>query len=158
MEYLQGNNLDNLLLEMKEQGKTGYSIDEMLQLIQPIAAALDHAHTRYKLIHRDLKPANVYLTDEGEIKVLDFGLADELRQTAASYGSQQQALHSSGTPAYKSPEASVKISPQQDIYALACLSYELLTGKVPFRWMSAPPATKGCDLNSRHSSRMMPGT
>ncbi len=134
MEYLQGRDLDRLLWEWTEQGRNGCTVEEMLQLIQPIATALDYAHSQHKLIHRDLKPANVYLTDKGEIKVIDFGIADELRHTAASYGSKTdlpQKKRSSGTPAYMSPEASCAYRPPAG--HLRTRLYQLRTAHPPRR-------------------------
>jgi len=127
MDYLQGRDLDRLL---GEEGQLSWS--RTLELLQPVAAALDYAHAKHGLIHRDLKPGNVFITDTNEVKLLDFGLAYRLRLSRVVVNIQ--SLDSSGTPEYMPPEAFAAGEPEptQDVYALACLAYEMLVGQPPY--------------------------
>jgi len=127
MDYLEGRDLDRLLAD---EGQLSWP--RTLELLRPIAAALDYAHQEHGLIHRDLKPGNVFITRAGQVKLLDFGVAHRLRLTRSVVN--VQASDSSGTPEYMPPEAFTagKPEPTQDVYALACLTYEMLTGDPPY--------------------------
>src|SRR5262245_55583347 len=100
-----------------------------------IASALAHPHER-GVIHRDLKSANVMITPEGEVKVLDFGLARQI--LAASEDSAELSLTAEGvivgTPAYFAPEIlrGGKASPASDLWALGVVLYEMASGRLPF--------------------------
>ncbi|MGV9285070.1 protein kinase domain-containing protein [Streptomyces sp. NPDC003730] len=96
-----------------------------------IASVLDEVHRR-GIVHRDIKPANLMLTPGGVVKVLDFGVAALLG--AGTHPHLTQEGMTVGTPAYISPEQCLAntVSPAADIYALACVLYELLTGLTPF--------------------------
>ncbi|MFF4050402.1 protein kinase [Streptomyces chartreusis] len=96
-----------------------------------IASVLDEVHRR-DIVHRDIKPANLMLTPGGVVKVLDFGVAALLG--AGTHPHLTQEGMTVGTPAYISPEQCLAntVSPAADIYALACVLYELLTGRTPF--------------------------
>lgn len=103
---------------------------DVIEIGYQICQALEYAH-RVGLIHRDIKPANIYMTDDRQIKLMDFGLAishsgDEKRLTALGT--------IIGTPAYLSPEQAqgLKLDPRTDIYSLGIVLYELLTGQLPF--------------------------
>jgi serine/threonine protein kinase len=117
-------------------------IAEALRIGEQIAEALATAHAR-GIVHRDLKPANVMMTPEGQVKVLDFGLAK------AVYGQEDEGTvqpetvnaagsvtgHVIGTPAYMSPEQArgERVDPRTDVWSFGCLLYELLTGVRIFR-------------------------
>lgn len=96
-----------------------------------VASVLDEVHRR-DIVHRDIKPANLMLTPGGVVKVLDFGVAALLG--AGTHPHLTQEGMTVGTPSYISPEQCLAntVSPAADIYALACVLYELLTGRTPF--------------------------
>ena len=131
MEYLEGKSFAQ---HLKDDWKDGLPFQRVMELIEPVAQSLDCAHQK-NINHRDIKPANLFLIEAGEVKVLDFGIADEYRKTDASLGTKlkEQKYRSSGTPGYMAPEVSTrKPEPRQDIHALACVIYELLTGEPAF--------------------------
>jgi len=133
MEYLEGKSFAQ---HLKDDWKGGLPFERVMELIEPVAQSLDCAHQKHQFIHRDIKPANLFLTEAGEVMVLDFGIADEYRKTDASLGTKlkEQMYRSSGTPGYMAPEVSTrKPEPRQDVHALACVIYELLTGKPAFK-------------------------
>ncbi|HEV7514927.1 MAG TPA: protein kinase, partial [Thermoanaerobaculia bacterium] len=101
-----------------------------LQLGREVAEALDHAHRR-NVIHRDIKPENILL-DEGHAVVADFGVARAISEAVETQLTQSGLLV--GTPAYMSPEqvAEEPVDGRSDIYGLACVLFELLTGTTPF--------------------------
>lgn len=131
MDYLEGRNLEQLLLE---EGTPGLCVERVITLLKQMSEALDYAHNQHQIIHRDLKPGNVYITDDDTIKLLDFGLAYQLRKSSSSVTQSKLEGSSSGTPIYMPPEAfgAGKPDVRQDIYALACMTYELLTGEEPY--------------------------
>ena len=125
MEFIQGISLRHYL--QNNAISLGHAIDIVLE----IASALLHLHS-YSIIHRDLKPENILITSDGNIKVIDFGIA-QLHET----DNQDKALiatkHFMGTPIYMSPEQ--KKDPNQttfssDIYSLGIITYELIIGQL----------------------------
>ncbi|HHM05132.1 MAG TPA: hypothetical protein ENJ19_05235 [Gammaproteobacteria bacterium] len=142
MEYLQGQSLDRVL---KERYPRPLERERALPIIDGIANALSHAH-QHGVIHSDLKPGNVFVTDSGQVKVFDFGIA-----RAITHGGEQDGEHtlfdagSLGglTPAYASCEMLEGQEPdvRDDIYALACIACELLTGRHPYNKL---PADQAC--------------
>lgn len=134
MELMHGQPLNAVI---RERGVFGLPRNEALRLINHMARGLAFAHQE-GFVHADFKPGNVFLNEGSNIKVLDFGLAraakvsrevasgDETRFDPASLGAI--------TPAYASPEMShgEPAEPADDVYALACVAYELLTGRHPF--------------------------
>jgi len=117
-------------------------VEEAMRIALQICEALEAAHER-GIIHRDLKPANVKVTTEGEVKVLDFGLAKAMESNAANPTlSQSPTLVTGsmagmiiGTAAYMSPEQARGRAADQrsDIFAFGCVLYEMLTGRQAFR-------------------------
>ena len=117
-------------------------LDEALQIAREIAAALEAAHER-GIIHRDLKPANIKITPDGNVKVLDFGLAKALEGHPASTDIHNSPTVTSmatqpgvilGTAAYMSPEQAKgkSVDRRADIWAFGCVFFEMLVGKRPF--------------------------
>jgi serine/threonine protein kinase len=118
-------------------------IDEALPIARQIAEALEAAHA-LGIVHRDLKPANIKITSEGNVKVLDFGLAKALRAEpepeAAGLSQSPTIGHATqlgmiiGTPSYMAPEQArgLPTDKRADIWAFGCVLYEMLTGASPF--------------------------
>ena len=94
--------------------------------------AVQHAH-QHLIIHRDLKPSNILVTNDGGVKLLDFGIAKQLESLEAA-GDQTRTGLRLMTPAYAAPEQlrGGRVGIHTDIYALGVILYELLTGRVPF--------------------------
>jgi tetratricopeptide (TPR) repeat protein len=128
MEFLEGQDLKTRLATQRS-----WPLEEILRLVREVGEGLAYAH-RYKVIHRDIKPANVFITSNGQVKILDFGLA---RVAASNLTRTGSVL---GTPNYMSPEMvrAEKVDPRSDIFSLGALFYELLTGQKPFEGRSMP--------------------
>jgi predicted Ser/Thr protein kinase len=130
MEYVPGETLATVLAREKAM-----SIQRAAHIATRLAWGLDAAHAA-GIIHRDLKPANVILTADREVgetpKLIDFGLA----KIAAVAGTEQLTRTGQiiGTPSYMSPEqiSGREVDPRSDVYALACLLYEMIAGRPPF--------------------------
>lgn len=131
-----------IALEFADQGTLAqrlqtatYSPEAAAELIEKLARALEHAHAR-QIVHRDVKPANILLTDSGEPKISDFGLAKVLDDAELSPVDVTRTGETIGTPRYMAPEQAQglreQIGPATDIYALGTLLYECLTGRPPF--------------------------
>jgi formylglycine-generating enzyme required for sulfatase activity len=113
---------------------TGMSQAEAEHIIAAIAEALDYAH-RTRIVHGDLKPGNVILTDKGEVKVIDFGIARFLAKPKEGGAAEQEPETIDAlTPPYACPQMleGEEPDPRDDVYALACIAYELATGEHPF--------------------------
>lgn len=131
MEYLEGKSLDALLDE--EFGR-GVPFARAWPIIEDVCAALGYAHD-HNVIHSDLKPANVFVTTAGRTKLLDFGIARVSRGPLLQAQRGMRAL----TPAYASCEMleGKDADRRDDIYSLACLVYEILSGERPFGAVTA---------------------
>jgi len=133
MEYVRGESLERRL-----RGGP-LPLGEALRVAEEIAEALDAAHKR-RVVHRDLKPANVMLTEDGHVKVMDFGLAARLPHSEDVDQAMTVAIAPTqgvvtGTPAYMAPEQ-VRGEPadrRSDIFAFGILLYELVSGTNPFQ-------------------------
>lgn len=123
MEFIQGVSLRHYLQH------TPMSLRRSLEIILEIAYALCHLHT-HGIIHRDLKLENILITEEGHVKVIDFGIAQLLAERKEGVAAKQQFI---GTPIYMSPEQRDNpefVSYPSDIYSLGIISYELIMGKL----------------------------
>ncbi|WP_175962942.1 serine/threonine protein kinase [Burkholderia pyrrocinia] len=140
MEYLSGRPLSKVL---RAPDFKGMPLDAALPIIAGMGQALAYAHER-GFVHCDFKPANVFLTDRGEVKVIDFGIARafQRRDEDPDVTVFDPASLGGITPAYASPEMfeHLEPDPRDDVYALACVTYELLTGHHPFNRLSATQA------------------
>jgi len=123
MEYVTGESLDDLI-----RRKGAMPVDHAISLFCQVLEGMARAH-KLAIIHRDIKPANMMLTDDGSIKVMDFGIA---RLLGTARMTRQGNIV--GTIEYMSPEAiqGAEVDARTDIYSLGILLYEMLTGRVPF--------------------------
>ncbi len=129
MELVEGRTLRELL---RDRGRL--DVAEAVSIMEPVLSALSAAH-RAGLVHRDVKPENILLSDDGVVKVADFGLARAVETDAASTRTGLMM----GTVAYCAPEqiANGSADPRSDVYAAGVVFFELLTGEPPFRGESA---------------------
>ena len=131
MPFIEGETIREKL-----NRETQFGVDEAVRIAREVADALDYAH-RHGVIHRDIKPENILLHD-GRPMVMDFGIA--LAVSAAAGGRLTETGLSLGTPHYMSPEqatAEKQITARSDVYSLASVLYEMLTGEPPHTGSSA---------------------
>lgn len=132
MEYMRGSSLEDWL----NQQASGRRLKEVWHILEACGEALHYLHER-QIIHSDFKPGNVFVTDEGEIKVLDLGIARTLDETKVAGGTTRFDPDAFGamTPQYASCEMFEGLTPnaQDDLFAFACVAYELLTGEHPYQ-------------------------
>jgi eukaryotic-like serine/threonine-protein kinase len=131
MEYVEGRPIDVYC------DKNRLNITERLKIFQSVCAAVQYAHQNL-VVHRDLKPSNILVTNDGAVKLLDFGIAKliggDLQQTLTNLSLGVQAM----TPAYASPEQTTgqPINTSSDVCSLGVILYELATGRRPYRTTS----------------------
>ena len=132
MELVNGKTLAEIL------PRNGFALEQFLNIGVPLADAIGAAHEQ-GITHRDLKPANIMVREDGQLKVLDFGLAKATgdlsnRGGDAFTSSATQLGQIAGTPAYMSPEQAEgrAIDTRSDIFSLGVVFYEMLTGERPF--------------------------
>ncbi|HZI79534.1 MAG TPA: protein kinase [Vicinamibacterales bacterium] len=137
MELVEGPTLADVI---GRQPEAPVPLSRVLTIARQIADGLDAAHEK-GIVHRDLKPANIALTAEGEVKILDFGIAKRFDgvDSLATGRSATEAGAAIGTPAYMSPEQArgLPTDKRTDIWAFGCVLYELLTGRRPFAGTTA---------------------
>ena len=125
MELVNGHTLREELLDPKV-----LTVDRSLEIIEGVLEALSYSHEN-GIIHRDIKPGNIMLTDTGDVKVMDFGIARAMDDIGATMTSTWNVV---GTAQYLSPEQATGEAAdlRSDIYSVGCLLYELVTGRPPF--------------------------
>ncbi|MER5323613.1 Stk1 family PASTA domain-containing Ser/Thr kinase [Streptosporangium roseum] len=125
MEYVDGRTLRDLL-----RADRRLLPERAAELVDGILRALDYSH-RGGIVHRDIKPANIMITNNGDVKVMDFGIARAMADSAATMTQTAQVI---GTAQYLSPEQArgERVDARSDIYSTGCVLYELLTGQPPF--------------------------
>ena len=125
MELISGHTLRELI----HKGER-VPLKRALEIGEGILAALEYSH-HSGIVHRDIKPANIMITDNGDVKVMDFGIARALADLGATLTSTWNVV---GTAQYLSPEQALGevADLRSDIYSTGCLLYEVLTGKPPF--------------------------
>ena len=122
MEYISGKELKKYFDEGEK-----FDLKEIVRIMSDILDALEHAH-RNKVVHRDIKPANIMITDDGRVKVADFGVAKIESSLATQIGTRV------GTPAYMAPEQHrmLSVDGRSDLFSCGVILYQFLTGARPF--------------------------
>ena len=143
MEYMVGQPLDQMV---KQYHATGLPPKEAWSILNGMCLALIHAHNE-DIVHSDLKPGNIFVTENGTAKIFDFGIARAVQKIDRSHNEQDRTVFDAGnlgalTPAYASREMLLGQVPdvRDDIYALGCIAYEMLTGDHPFTRLPADEA------------------
>jgi serine/threonine protein kinase len=159
MELLEGELLSTVMARFNSQPMHR---PHAWAIIRQIASGLEYAHSR-KVVHADLKPQNIMITDSGEVRILDFGSSSVFGKQASQDRGRSVR---SATPAYASCEIleGRQPDPRDDLYAFACISYELLTGMHPFQRRRANEArdlgivaTRPVDLRRRQWQAIVKG-
>ena len=130
MEYLEGETLE------RRMAREEIPMVVALRIAADAASALATAHG-VGLVHRDIKPSNLFVTDEGALKVLDFGVACAVGEETPDHG---QGVAIFGTPEYMAPEQGTPgaVDGRADLYALGAVLYEMLTGRMPIAGAEGP--------------------
>lgn len=123
MELVPGKTLESILLSGHVK-----TVEQTLDLVRQVAEGLDYAH-RHQVVHRDLKPANILVTEDGRIKITDFGIAKVLAREGVV-----RTVGVMGTPSYMSPEQvkGGEIDARADLFSLGIIFFLMLTGQKPF--------------------------
>ena len=138
MEYLRRGSLRPWVQHL--------STAQVAGVLEGLLAALDHAES-YSIVHRDLKPENLLVTDQGSVKVADFGIAKARSLSNAT--NLTAAGTTVGTPTYMAPEQAMAadVGPFTDLYSVGVMAYEMLAGEAPFADTDSPMA-----VMMRHST------
>jgi serine/threonine-protein kinase len=125
MEYVEGQTLRDIM----HKGER-FPLQRAVEIVEGILIALQYSHNS-GIVHRDIKPGNIMITDSGDIKVMDFGIARALADGGATMTSTWNIV---GTAQYLSPEQATgtQADARSDLYSVGCLFYELVSGKPPF--------------------------
>jgi serine/threonine-protein kinase len=130
MEYVEGASLAELLRASARPGEpaTGLSPEEGAYVGVEVCRALDYAHRRMNVVHRDVTPRNVMVDEEGQVKVIDFGISAPVATAPSGHGVF-------GSPGHMPPEQmeAKELTPAADVFAVGVLLMELWSGKPPFR-------------------------
>jgi serine/threonine-protein kinase len=125
MEYVEGHTVRDILHD-----GAAVPIEEAIEITVGVLSALEYSH-HAGIVHRDIKPANVMITPTGGVKVMDFGIARAVADSAATMTQTHAVI---GTAQYLSPEQArgEQVDYRSDLYSTGCLLFELLTGRPPF--------------------------
>ncbi len=155
MEFVDGRSLDRLIAERNK-----LSTEASILIFSEVCKGLKYAHDK-GVIHRDIKPANILLSKEGEVKLVDFGIATTMESEKEGL---TQAGMTLGTPAYMSPEQiadSRSVDKRSDVYSMGVMLYEMLTGEKPFPGSFTPDAidriNRGSYKNPKRLNPDIPG-
>src|SRR6266849_4911908 len=126
LEFVRGKSLRDLL------NQSSPPLPQTFAVMHGVLQALDYAH-KHAIVHRDMKPENVLMSDEGDVKVADFGIA-RLTDDSGAGSTATKTGTTVGTPQYMSPEqvASSKVDGRSDLYSTGIMFYELVVGQPPF--------------------------
>jgi serine/threonine protein kinase len=132
MEYVEGQPIHRWCDERK------LTVSQRIELFRNVLAAVRYAHQRL-VVHRDLKPGNIFVTNDGVVKLLDFGIAKVVSAKDRGESAETVTLMQMMTPEYASPEQvkGAAITTLSDVYSLGVILYELLTGHRPYRLLRA---------------------
>jgi tetratricopeptide (TPR) repeat protein len=148
-EYVDGHTVSQYLDHYRR-----LAFGHALWILQGVGAALEYAHLR-GIIHRDLKPSNIMITRDKSVKVMDFGVARQAKDTLQTLSMAEAA---SGTPPFMAPEQDHgQVCKQSDVYAMAVCFYQMLTGELPFRGASAALALAKMSGSYTPASRIVDG-
>ena len=127
LEFVRGKSLRDWL------NHGDIPLPQVFAVMHGVLQALDYAH-RHSIVHRDMKPENVLLSDEGQVKVADFGIARLTDDSVSPGNTATKTGTTVGTPQYMSPEqvASSKVDGRSDLYSAGIMFYELVVGQPPF--------------------------
>ncbi len=126
MELVNGGTL----AELSSQRTELFTLDESINILSQLAAALDFAHSQ-ELLHRDVKPSNVLMAADGRILLADFGTVKQMFGEHTMMTAPSQRI---GTPSFMSPEqiaGTIPIDARSDVYSLGVIAYKLFTGRLP---------------------------
>jgi serine/threonine protein kinase len=141
MELLQGESLERLIRDHR----AGLPWRRSWQIIAQLCAGLEFAHAQ-GIVHSDIKPSNLFLTESGTLKILDFGIAAPLRRkgTTSTQTLLNPRLLGAVSERYSPLEMHLGLDadPADDVYSAACVIYELLTGRHPYRELRTPQAAE----------------
>ena len=122
-DFVEGRTLSKLLEEQQR-----LPLEQAQKIFESICEAVDYAH-RNKVLHRDIKPSNVIVGDDGKARIMDFGIAREMKDAASRLSSTGNV----GTPVYMAPEQHLGVARREsDVYSMGVTLFELLTGILPF--------------------------
>lgn len=137
MEFIRGVSLNQFIIQQS------FSLKRSLEIILQVAYALCHLHS-HGVIHRDLKPENILIAEDGEVKVIDFGIAQLHENSAPKKVSLEKKIM--GTPSYMSPEQKedpLNLTFASDIFSLGIIAYELILGKISYGVINLSLLTPG---------------
>ncbi len=140
-EYVDGKTLGDLL---RDKGPLDF--DAALKILRGACDAVDYAH-RQKIIHRDIKSSNIMISDDGRVKVMDFGVARQAKDAMTKMSLTNTIV---GTPPYMAPEQEQgTVRKESDVFGLGVVFYELMSGKLPFNGQGAGMLLN--KINGRHN-------